>query len=223
MRKCIAVAAVLAMCGPVLANSLGYPNEVINGGFETGDYSGWDASGGLSVYNSGDWGVQAPEGAKYGGYITSGGVQSESLLQWVDNTQSPGWDPSLNQKMIDLEFYALLHARHYGSTWENVFLDVIIDWYDDAGGYHEAPVYSATNLTLAENAIEWVPVHVDFLIPDAQPSEISLHFLLRNQDPMEWNYAFIDGIDLESQCVPEPGVLMLLTLGGLVLLRLRRR
>ena len=231
MRLLLALlTSLLIVVGPAFGNSFGYPNEVVNGGFETGDFTGWDPSGAANIMNSGDWAVQAPEGEKYAGAIASWGGFDGGVIQIIDNTQSPGWDPDLNQKLIDLEFYALLHDRHQGGDWwENTWMEVIIDWYDASGAYREEQVFLESNATLLpnwtggpQNDIAWAPVHIEYLIEDFQPEEISLHIHWWKNDATEWGYAFVDGIDLESRCVPEPGSALLL-LVGLSLLVHRRR
>jgi hypothetical protein len=224
---------VLITAWPVFGSSFGYPNEVVNGGFESGDFSGWDPSGTANIFNSGDWGVGAPEGEKYAGAIASWAPFQGGIIQWIDNTKSPGWDPNMNQKEIDLEFNLLLHDRHSDENppnwWENTWMRVVLDWYDNSGAYREVELLRESNATLLPNwtggeanAIEWAPVHIDYLIEDAQPEEISLHFEWWKVDSTMWGYAFVDGIDLESRCVPEPATALLLSTAITPLL-LRRR
>jgi hypothetical protein len=224
------IICVLMVAGPVSAASFGYPNGLVNGGFETGDLTGWISHGSSDVYSSGDWSVNAAEGDNYAGGVHNNEFFGGGIVQFMtDMDQQPGWDPNGTQMLIDLEFLALLHDGYnnnglansvvLGNTW----MEVIIAWLDTQSMFHWEQVFLESNQSLLANTLQWKPVHIEYLIGDCQPNEaIIVWFHWWKIAPTPQTYAFVDAIDFESQCIPEPATAGLFLLGLTALLTRRR-
>lgn len=224
MKKLYVLAAVLfCLCLSTAAMAV---NELVNGGFETGDFSGWTKTGAGNVFNSGDWSVLAYEGNRYAGAITNWGSNlSGEIVQWVDESMFPGWDPQGIGKVITVKGAALLHARHFNQTWENVWLQVGVLWESPTGP--QEVLFTPMSNTGLGNNIAWVPFEYTYTVQGYQPQYVGLYLRWWNRDGMEWSYMFVDGLQLEGKCIPipEPGSLLALGSGliGLAGFAIRRR
>lgn len=231
MRTIVGLCVVGLMALPAWADSLGLPNEIPNPDFETGSLAPW--TGNAEIHGQNDFGVPSNGAStKWAGAITSWGGTWDGAYRTmryvIDESQYPGWDPSLNQKEIDLQFDWFAAARS-GDSWRNVGINVYLDWMDDGSypdpaepGYHKELVWGVSREADPNKwAGDWPWTHETIrLVLPLQPRYLSIdvdfivHFA-------EWSWVAIDNVDLEARCIPEPATLGLLAL-GLPLLRRRR-
>jgi hypothetical protein len=199
-------------------------NVLQNGGFETGAFAPyWQKTGAFSIYDSGAWSVYAPEGSKYAGFITNwGSGLNGTIVQYVDLSNTLPWGVPLD---VTISGYMLLHARHFGSTWENVWMKVGVSYLD--GNSQEQIIWSDSwSNTGNGNQIQWLPFSFQAQVPgDALLPFLGCYVNISNNNGMEWSYAFVDGISMEVVPVPEPSSILALSTGlvGLVGFAIRRR
>ncbi len=232
MRKFAMVAVLALVTGSAYAGSLGLPNELGNGGFETGTFPPWQKTGAANIFNSGDWGVPGLPGSnKWAGVVVSWGGDWGGpigmIRQIVDQSQFPGWDPLGTQTVIGLQFDRLLKAVS-GDTWRDVGMRVYLDWMEDGSypypgepEYVRQLVYEQWSPGQSEypGPQDWVHEQIEITLP-AQPQFLSVEVEFYAHYAM-WSFLGIDNVDLESYCIPEPATMGLLML-GLPLVRRRR-
>jgi hypothetical protein len=235
MRILCGLMVVTLAALPALGNSLGLPNELVNGNFEEIG-AGWTMTGGAGYQFYGQWGVPYnpdPSNFNYAGVISSWGGDwggpLGTIRQVVDESQFPGWLPNGTAKEIDLSFDWLL-AAHAADTWRNVGIKVYLDWQGDgsviptpgAPDYQRQLVFEQTRdagnywpgdigWTTGQNVHVTLPFQPRYLSVEV---EYYVHFA-------EWSFLGIDNVDLEARCIPEPATLGLLAL-GIPLIRRRR-
>jgi hypothetical protein len=230
MRK-LSVSVLLGTLAVILAPTaafagLGLPNELADPGFEAG--GAWTVTGGggyLSDHVSyavlGGLGVpSAPGGGSFAGGVYGQNIAypGGQLSQVVNEAEFPGWDPLLDQKLVEIEF-DYLHVNFADVPMNTI---VYLDYMDD-GSYPDpgAPGYNYVQVGQVTGGPNGVWQHADILWElDTQPQYLSLHFDLTYFTGTGVN--IIDNVDLQGLCIPEPATLSLLALGGLALLRRRR-
>lgn len=232
MRKLVCVALLVA-AGPVMANSLGLPNEVANGDFETGMWDPWENSG-YGLLNQGDWAVpiNPAGGQKWAGMVTSWqgnwGGPFGTIRQVVDESQFPGWIPDGTGKIIDIQFdYFLAATGNSGDPWRDAGLKVFLDWQGDGSeypfpgnpGYQRQLVFEQVRNNSVP-APGWEHASIRIELP-FQPQFLSIEFEAYAHFA-EWTFVGVDNIDLEGQCIPEPASLALLALACVPMIRRRR-
>lgn len=222
MKRCV-LQYLIALCLAVSASAWSLPinnyNELVNGDFETGDLTGWQAGSHIIV---------APDGPGYGysaTCVTSGG--DLWLRQIVDDSLSPDWNWDLNAKIIDL----VAEITWSGYEPADSTISFRLDWWDPcfnciddptALPYYAGPPPPVSDPKLGYYTSEWVtytfagyPARVfrlvnpfDQILLPIQPRWVSVE-VLYDQQPGE--SVWLDNVMLTGACVPEPA-------SGLVLL-----
>ncbi len=232
MWKTVCLALFLASAGSAMAGTLGLPNEIANGGFETGDWTPWmESSFGLFNQGQNDVPINTAGGQKWAGQILSwnGNYNGPmgTLRQVVDESQFPGWEPDGTTKLIDIEFDYLLDCVGGGAE-QKVGLKVYLDWQGDGSespvpgspGYERQLVYEEWRYP-GTAAPEWKHADIRLELP-FQPRFLGIEFESHVHFP-DLGVVGVDNVDLEGQCLPEPSSLALTVLAGITLLRRRRR
>lgn len=211
MRKLVvmvAVAALVLTCSTAFARSLGLPNELINGGFELGNLTGWTV---VNQPSGGSWDFPGAdkEGTKMARFVrgyNSGQYPNASLNQ--DVYVDPGW------YIIDLsgwvKRYCLNSSFGLQPTWGWVKVVLTVD----DNPIWESPQYAANDQW---NYVEYVtpaPVYVN------EKKDVHIVWGVTGNNYMTFDVLLADGFDLEE--VPEPCSMMVL-FSGLGALVLRRR
>ena len=139
-----------------------------------------------------------------------------SIRQVVDNTKSPDWDPTLNDKIADLWFDVY--------TTGEAYVVVGFDWWDTYWG-DTKPVGPAPYEELLPiqftSPDQWTRFHVtyDWLGKPGetwQPRWISIEFGFFGCSGTGYEAA-VDDVVLETRCVPEPAGLGALATGLMAL------
>ena len=229
MRTFLAVLVVMFMATGAWAG-LGLPNELADPGFEQGDV--WQVSGGGGLLTDQishaflqSYGVPAlPGGGTYcGGVATlNASYPGGQLRQVVDESLFPGWDPDLNAKIVEVDFWYF----QLGQADVPMNIDIYLDWMEDgsdptdpgAPGYVKQWIGNVTNV----NSAGWQYAEITVELP-VQPQYLSVEFDFTYFSGMGLNV--IDNADLQGLCIPEPGGLFALGTGliGLVGVLRRRR
>ena len=205
-RRCV-LTAVLTLATIVMTAGIEpVYADIINGGFETGDLTGWqtyaDAGGSVSVINS----TEAPEGTHY------------AILS-LDPPGTPPFDGAFAQLILSQNITAAagqtvqLDVRSAGTTNAGGFE---IDMWDVHGGGY-------TSLIIPSNGTgsmgDWTSVTVPFT-DSLAPAHLRI---MLDEHPVNgaWypQQVAVDAIFL----VPEPSTLVLLGVGAIGLLVYARR
>jgi hypothetical protein len=172
--------------------------QITNGGFETGDLTGWTISATNPMPSASNG--QANSGSFSGLLGTPGGFGTEPLgdSSIYQGFTVPGGTSSLNF-----------------SYWTSTTDSIIFDWQDaylqDAGGTTLATIFhECTNHG-------WTPVNFD-LTPYAGQS-VRIAYLVHQDGFGDLTAMYVDDVSV----VPAPGSVALLGLGGLLAGRRRRR
>lgn len=232
MKKCILL-SVLAFCLAVSTAAWSLPlndfNELINGDFNTGDLSGWQAGEDIAV---------ALDGPGMGYSATCKNPGGDLWLrQIVDDSLSPGWNWDFDQKILDLT------AQITWSGWEPPFSSISfrLDWWDPCfnniedptclPNYEGPPVqsdpscgyYTTDWVTYTYDnipAFQWVTVNpFDRILLPVQPRWVSVDIIF---DQAAGESVWLDNVVLTGQCVPEPSGMLILLSGGVPLILGRR-
>ncbi len=210
------LALFLASAGSAAAGTLGLPNEIANGGFETGGWTPWTQSS-LGLFNQGqdDVPINTAGGQTWAGLILyrNGNYDGPSgtLRQVVDESQFPGWEPKGTRKLIDIEFDYLLHSVSSGAE-RKVGLLVQLDWQADGStwpvpgdpSYQRQLVFEEWRYPDA-GAPQWKHADIRLELP-FQPRFLGVEFEFHLHFP-EAGVVGVDNVDLEGQCLPEPSTL----------------
>ncbi|NLE61262.1 MAG: hypothetical protein GX616_23175 [Planctomycetes bacterium] len=207
MRKVlIGLVAVLAVTASASA-----ANMLENGGFETGDLTGWvnvpgDGGGTAQVFSGGSWGIPATEGSYFAGWVSS----------W-DTTRNNAY---LNQQFTKpadtmLDWSIDLYADTTAGEW-SVGVDV---FYDPNGGT-DPDADTATWI-----AGEWNQYNPGSAAWGSYSGQMNsgagttgtIFIKTVHNWGVEWNKSAVDNVLI----TPEPAAALLL-LAGLPLLRRRR-
>ena len=235
-RNIILICLVALVCSPAFARSIpGAPNEVQDPWFQTLD--SWYIEGNPVYYDN--------PGNLPGSYIDPGRNPGDYLfLRTIVDDYDGLWDPTLNNKEIDLSFFVHLAGDGY--------INVRFDWWLDENipepspdpgdpstpppdGYSQWYTLNAAMIDSGQIA-PWITLNPD---PGEDPGWfvdlVALHEIWPIQP--RWvsieieagvdisstigGEALITGVDFEARCVPEPSTMLLVA--GAVLALLRRK
>lgn len=202
--KCVSMLMGLTLLAFIVAPATAQP--ITDAYYVTVDYDMYLVAGGGSGYNGGTW-YEYPSG------------------WWNEWFYDHPFDPN-RWKEIHIEFDA-----YYMDDAYDAWLEFAVNWSTPAWsdlGYGDTlpptPDFDETlyieRFTLLET--EWFLPGTgqdyehfvfDYVVPDYNPEWVSI-------DVWGWNFEIVNGI-IVHECVPEPGALSLLALGGLALLRRR--
>jgi len=213
MKANLALLGVLLVCfvggGAALADELDNPS-FIDGS------TGWEYTEGV-LFNAGGPLVFDRPHIAFDPFPIPGAAGS--IRQVVDNTRSPYWNPTLNDKIATVDFDVY--------TTGDAYVVVAFDWWDYMGP--DKPVgaaqYEEVLPTHFLSPDEWNRFSVTYDWADKpgqthQPRWISLEFGFFGCSGTGYEAA-VDDVVLTSRCVPEPVSLAVLALGGLAMLRRR--
>jgi hypothetical protein len=194
MKKVFMLLALLAVAG--IANA----NLLTNGGFETGDLTGWATSPADPVNQTTTIvGGTAPEGFYYASMISDSSSWANFLTQYIDIT--PG------ATTLDLSF-DWSNTVNPGGKLTAVFS---VNFYDGDVAY--IGYDNTTLLSDATTGNDWTSYSDALTLPAG--TEVALvKFYMYHQGTFN--------VDNQVATVPEPATLLLLGLGGLVLSRRKR-
>ena len=228
MWRALCLTLFLAMTASATAGTLDLPNEIVNGDFEATSWDPWtNESCGLLAQGQNGLPVNPDGGQTWAGMILywSGNYQDPmgKIRQTVDESQFPGWDPTANRKIIDLEFDYLLGAD-IGDPVNQAGLKVYLCWLGDG----TQPPNPADQRQLAfeqwqspsSQVPEWSHADISLELP-IQPRLLCVEFEVHARFA-ETTVVGIDNVSLEGQCVPEPSALALFALAAIATIRRRR-
>ena len=212
--------------------------DVINGGFETGDFTGWQTIGNAQIVDS-SYGV-APLGGSYQAIIsTIGGVSKDELLSFLGlYPGSQVWTLNILSGSA-IKTYLPIEMTHF---WlETKFLsnaDVGIslpgpEGFPDSGfammGYLDARGRGAMGFwhtagdrdwTLSSTPYKWETGYWGGISGSSAPFTATLFFAVVDLGPdFEGHGLLIDNVNIPA---PEPGTIVLLMLGMMGLAGVRR-
>lgn len=212
MKKALlfVLALAFALSTGVMARSLGLPNELINGSWESGNDMGWWRQGGDIVDLRTWFGNPGPAPGEldvYGyGLASSWGVADGSISQ--DVYVEPG--------IYQIDLTGWLQAKDGGGFPSWIELQLTVD----------DQVVAAERVEASGGDTGWVYKEIRWVGFVAGKKDVHLvgHVDGREAGPGNWPWGIVyaDGIDLEEKIVPEPGTLLALA-AGLAGIVVRRR
>lgn len=196
MKKILLILALLAF-----VPATGSATElVINGGFETGDLTGWSSTGEVTVGTAGFWDVD-PYSGTYMAVLSPWGFLDSGIRQDVDT------------------------AGYTSATVSFAYKLGALDWMIGDPGTDSLQVYLGTHL-IYERAIDdalgggttttpWITV--SYAVPTEWLGE-SLQFIFWNEsvapgDPLQNTVAFIDDVSVTATVPDLSSTLLLLGMG----------
>jgi hypothetical protein len=205
----LVLALVFALSAGAFARSLGLPNELINGSWESGDDMFWARQGG-EIVNLDTWfaapGPAPGQSDVYGyGLASCWGTADGSIYQ--DVYVMPG--------IYEVDLSGWLQAKDgYGfPSW--IELQLLVD--DVLVGAEQVSA-SGSDTGWVYKEIRWTG-----FVAGKKTAKLVAHVDGREGGPGNWPWGIVyaDGIDLEEQMVPEPASILALVagLGGLVIRR----
>jgi hypothetical protein len=212
MRKALVVFTLLALFTvPARATSFGLPNDLVNGGFEDGVMDPWYVKSGScdGVVGQGAWSlpVLAGGGNNMCGSTASWGTKNGTIAQII-----PPQEPPFMPKLVDIGGWVLTSQVGGGPGDVMVFFD--LHQYGEL--LWESPAMSTGG---AWQYFEYQLGEEIGLICDE--FEVTVRF--QQNWGLQWNHTYVDEMDVETYCIPEPATIGILSLGGLGLLLRRRR
>jgi len=214
-------------------------NELINGGFQMGDWTGWEhqtmkmiiGTGSPNDIKNGVPYPNNPDGKRVSVRCTVPAGDPHTLRQVVDESKGPGWDPRFNRKVVNLQ--ADIRATNLGSR-EVAKVSFRLDWWDasfngvddparlgDPTGVSDWIDYDLLSSPLVSRYGQWITVNPfdNYWFRDFQPRWVSVEVkIAQGRRDLIW----VDNLILNGKCVPEripePSTLLLVGSGlaGLV-------
>jgi len=199
----------IAFC---LATTAAADEVAVNGGFETGDFTGWQ---------------QFPSGTQeVGGFDPTEGAFAARLFN--DNPASASLIKNANVgigivnpgDLVRISFDARGAFNAGGVAFAEFFSEL------DGGGTSSSEILGGGPLALSADPAEWTSFSFDvFAGPDVSGGITLQLTATTGGDPSSLADVFYDNvsINVNPTVVPEPSACLLLSLGGLAVLRRRRR
>ncbi|MFC2061068.1 PEP-CTERM sorting domain-containing protein [Elusimicrobiota bacterium] len=223
-------------------NANAYTVDLIaNGGFETGDFSGWNFI--VDPVYAGDWAVLG-NGSYQQGYIESGWANgldhSITMSAYMGDYSAIGFQHSsanyhhLFQQDIYINPYATSaqlslwdknYQPHANSSWIDLNQDYTVKIMDSNTNEDLATVFSTDDSTV--DGWDWTQRTFDLLPYAGQTIKFQIEMTIRNW----WTYMFFDNVsilqtipndivqelglkgNIDGTPIPEPGTLYLLCIG----------
>ena len=216
----------LAVAGVFLCLSSPLPGEIINGGFETGDLTGWTTSGEYGAAADVSMGRYLPTEGLYCAELET--VEAEPREPYMYAVLEQQFHATAGQTLI-FDWYGQLHAQGYafeGGTWESIAeLSMMVVYTSDPF----APLWDnhlGTGPTGDEAYSCSTGGWVSEAYPIAETDDYTLQFRVESllmamgegepldYDPMTAAYIAVDNVYL----IPEPSTLILFSMAALGLL-----
>jgi len=166
--------------------------------------------------------------------LVTGGGSGYNGGEWYYYPQTYWWNEWFYDHPYDPNRWKQIHIEFDAAPWDpgqDLWLDFAVNWSTPAWnlvpghettppipgypGFIESLHIERWTFISTEFFFEPYPEHFvfDYVIPDYNPEWVSI-------DVSGWNFVITNGV-IEHECIPEPTVLSLLAVGGLVLLRRR--
>lgn len=210
MKKTLVILLVLtfAMSAGAFARSLGLPNELLNGSWESGLFTpGWTKIAG-AIYYEGDPNWSEPPRAPGESDIYYLGKPCTNLLRYAGAEQSVA--KTAGTYTVDLSGWLCVLDTGSLPSWIEMSLKV------------DGVVVDTFRITATESEITWTYHEILWTGYVASNVTAYVYGTVDGTGGTTTSYIMADGFDLESEIVPEPCTLMALA-GGLVGLVIRRR
>jgi hypothetical protein len=215
MRKALLAFGLLALCTvPAGATSFGLPNDLVNPGFETGALPPWYVSQGScdGAVGQGAWSLPVLGG---GGQYMCGSTASYGTKNGTIAQVIPPQLPPFEPKFVDISGWVLTSQVGGGDGDVMVFFDI----HQYGNLLWESPAMSTGGVW------QYFEYEVDPEVTGLLCDEFIVTVRFQQNWALQWNHTYVDNMDVETYCIPEPGTMVLLGSGltGLVAFVRRRR
>jgi hypothetical protein len=212
MRNIIATAAMVSCVGIASNGGAAVIEMTTNGGFETGDYTGWTQF--PSPLGSQTVTTVNPSSGTYAGEVYNAAGPSTSVIKQANlyaGSLTPG-------QSVTVSFDARGSLVAGGVAFAELFSEL------DGGGVSFSEILGGGPLALNADQEVWTSFSFPaFLGPDVSGG-VTLQFAtVTGGDPSSTARVWYDNVSVMGDVVPEPSSIILLGLGSIVILKLRSR